>query len=78
MRTKVEMQRLGPDMETGFIVRWLKQVGERVAAGEPIVEVETDKVTVDMPAIDGGTLVEIVRGPDTEVPVGEVIGWLEP
>ena len=77
MRVKVEMQRLAPDMEIGVIVRWIKQVGDSVAAGEPIVEVETNKVTVDMPAMDTGVLAEIVRGPDADVPVGDVIAWLE-
>ncbi len=71
------MASLGYDMETGRVVAWLKQVGDHVDRGEPIVEVETDKATVEMEATQSGTLVEILAEPDQEVPVGEVIGYLE-
>lgn len=77
MRVEIEMQRLAPDMESGQIRTWLKQAGENVAVGDLIVEVETDKVTVEMPAMDSGVLAEIVHDEGAEVPVGEVIAWLE-
>jgi pyruvate dehydrogenase E2 component (dihydrolipoamide acetyltransferase) len=71
------MASLGYDMEAGRIGTWLKQVGDRVERGEPIVEVETDKATLDMEATQSGTLVEIVAAAGQEVPVGEVIGFLD-
>lgn len=77
MRVKIEMQRLAPDMEAATIIDWVKQIGDEVAVGDVIVEVGTDKIDVEMEAMDAGTLAEIVHGSDAEVPVGEVIGWLE-
>lgn len=77
MRVEIEMQRLSPDMETALIVDWVKQVGDPIQKGEVIAEVETDKATVEMEAMDGGTLAEIVHQAGAEVAVGDVIGWLE-
>ncbi len=77
MRIPIEMQRLGPDMETGTILAWTKQVGSEVTKGDVIVEVDTEKVTMEMEALDSGTLVEIVHDVDAEVTVGDVIGYLE-
>ena len=71
------MGALGYDMDTGKIVRWLKRVGEPVVRGEPILEVETEKTTIEMEALHSGTLVEIVHGVGAEVAVGEVVGYLE-
>lgn len=77
MRTAIRMANLGFDMELGGIGSWLKEVGDRVERGEAIVEVETDKATIEMEATQSGTLIEIVAGPGAEVPVGEVIGYIE-
>lgn len=71
------MANLGYDMETGRIVSWLKAVGDRVERGEPIAEIETDKTTVDMEALESGVLAEIVAGAGAEVAVGDVVGYLE-
>jgi pyruvate dehydrogenase E2 component (dihydrolipoamide acetyltransferase) len=73
MPADVIMPALGMAQETGKVVRWLKQDGEPVTKGEPLLEVETDKVTVEIEAPADGTLAG-VRAPDgTEVPVGTVI-----
>lgn len=77
MRTPVEMQQLVYDMETATIVEWVKAVGDLVDRGEIIVEVETEKATVEMEALDAGTLVEIVEEAGAEVAVGAVIAYLE-
>jgi pyruvate/2-oxoglutarate dehydrogenase complex dihydrolipoamide acyltransferase (E2) component len=77
MRVEVKMPNLGMDMETGKIAAWLKQVGDTVERGEVIAEIETDKATVEMEAMASGTLVEIVAGVGSELPVGEVIAYLE-
>jgi pyruvate dehydrogenase E2 component (dihydrolipoamide acetyltransferase) len=71
------MASLGYDMEAGRIVRWLKQVGDTVERGEPIVEVDTDKATIDMEATQSGVLAEIVAAEGAEVPVGDVIAYLD-
>jgi len=69
----VIMPMLGMAQETGKVLRWLKQDGETVRKGEPLLEVETDKVTVEIEAPADGTL-SSVRVPDgAEVPVGQVI-----
>ena len=73
MPADVIMPALGMAQETGKVVRWLKQDGATVTKGEPLLEVETDKVTVEIEAPADGTLAG-VRAPDgTEVPVGTVI-----
>jgi pyruvate/2-oxoglutarate dehydrogenase complex dihydrolipoamide acyltransferase (E2) component len=71
------MPSLGYDMETGKIVAWLKAVGDPVARGEAIAEIETDKTTIEMEALAAGTLAEIVAEAGSEVPVGEVVAYLE-
>lgn len=77
MRVEVKMASLGYDMEAGKIVSWLKNVGDSVARGEPIAEVETDKATVEMEAMQTGVLAEIVTAEGGEVAVGAVIAYLD-
>lgn len=76
-RIAIEMPNLGYDTTSGKISAWLKQVGDRIERGEAIVEVETEKATVEVEALDAGTLVEIVQGAGVEVTVGDAIAWLE-
>jgi pyruvate dehydrogenase E2 component (dihydrolipoamide acetyltransferase) len=76
-RIAIEMPRLGYDMETGKIAAWTRQVGDVVARGDVLAEIETEKSTVEMEALAGGTLVEQTLGVGLEVPVGTVIGYLE-
>jgi pyruvate/2-oxoglutarate dehydrogenase complex dihydrolipoamide acyltransferase (E2) component len=64
-------------MEEGTLLRWLKNVGEEVDAGEPIAEIETDKATVEMEAMSAGTLAEILHDEGATVSVGDVIAILE-
>jgi len=71
------MPRLGETMEEGRIVRWLKQPGEPFARGETIIEIETDKVAADYPALHAGRLVEILRSENEVVAVGEAIARVE-
>ena len=73
MPADVIMPMLGMAQETGKVLRWLKQDGESVRKGEPLLEVETDKVTVEIEAPADGTLAGVRVGEGTEVPVGEVI-----
>ena len=77
MRTEVRMPNLGADMDTGKIAAWLKKVGDPVERGEVIAEIETDKATVEMESLQAGTLVEIVAEVGAELPVGDVIAYIE-
>jgi pyruvate/2-oxoglutarate dehydrogenase complex dihydrolipoamide acyltransferase (E2) component len=77
MRVAIEMQQLGADMESVTVVEWLKKVGDDVAKGDLLVEVETEKANVEVESLDAGTLVEIVQDAGVEVEVGDVIGYLE-
>ncbi len=72
----ITMPKMGFDMEQGTIVRWLKQVGDEIKKGEPIAEIETDKVTIEIEAFDSGTLTEIVADEGAVVPVGDRIAVL--
>jgi len=76
-RLAVAMPALGFDMETGRLGTWLKGVGDAVASGEALAEIETEKATVDLEAQASGTLVEIVVEEGAEVPVGATLAWLE-
>jgi pyruvate dehydrogenase E2 component (dihydrolipoamide acetyltransferase) len=67
------MPALGMAQETGKVLRWLKGEGDSVAKGEPLLEVETDKVTVEIEAPGDGILSSISAPDGAEVPVGTVI-----
>ncbi|HLY87017.1 MAG TPA: dihydrolipoamide acetyltransferase family protein [Gaiellaceae bacterium] len=73
MPAEVIMPALGMAQETGKVLRWLKADGEPVAKGEPLLEVETDKVTVEIEAPADGTLTGLTVPEGAEVPVGSVI-----
>ncbi len=77
MKIAIEMPNLGHDIESGKIINWVKQAGDDVKRGDVIAEVETEKVTLEVEAFDSGTLIEIVKGVDSEAATGEVIAWLE-
>ena len=73
MPADVIMPALGMAQETGKVLRWLKADGDAVAKGEPLLEVETDKVTVEIEAPADGTLGAISAAEGADVPVGTVI-----
>jgi pyruvate dehydrogenase E2 component (dihydrolipoamide acetyltransferase) len=77
LRVPITIANLGCGMETGKIVSWSTQVGDRVERGEVIAEVETDKTNVEMEALASGTPVEVTQAAGADVPVGEVIAFLE-
>jgi pyruvate dehydrogenase E2 component (dihydrolipoamide acetyltransferase) len=60
-------------MESGTIVRWLKQVGDRVEKGEPLYELDTEKVTQEVEADAGGVLLAVLAGEGDEIEVGKPI-----
>ena len=73
MATEVKLPRLGQGMESGTIVRWLKTEGDSVTKGEPLYELDTDKVTQEVEAESDGVLLKIVIA-DGEVDVGTTVG----
>ncbi|WP_273842044.1 dihydrolipoamide acetyltransferase family protein [Rubrobacter calidifluminis] len=70
------MPKMGDAMEEGTLLRWLKSQGDEVEAGEPIAEIETDKVTMELEAEDSGTLAELYAEEGQDVPVGEAIAFI--
>ncbi len=73
MAVEVKLPRLGQGMEAGTIVRWLKSEGENVVKGDPLYELDTDKVTQEVEAEADGVLLKIVVS-DGEVDVGTTVG----
>src|SRR5690348_10232450 len=74
---EITMPKMGFDMQEGTIVRWLKQVGDEIHKGEPIAEIETDKVTIEIEAFESGKLTKIVADEGAVVPVGDPIAILD-
>ena len=76
MLNAVYMPKNGMDMTEGTLVRWLKEVGEPVEAGEAVMEIETDKVTMEAEAPASGVLLEKLYEEGAVVPVLSVLGWI--
>jgi 2-oxoglutarate dehydrogenase E2 component (dihydrolipoamide succinyltransferase) len=75
--TEIVVPALGESVTTATVARWIKQPGETVAADEPLVELETDKVTVEVNAPSAGVLSSITVPEGTEVEVGSVLGLVD-
>ncbi|GIV68732.1 dihydrolipoamide acetyltransferase family protein [Caldilinea sp.] len=76
MATPVIMPKFGMAQEEGTIIRWLKQEGERVEKGETLLEVQTDKIDMEVEAPASGVLTDVRYGPDATVPVTTVIALI--
>src|SRR5882672_4973053 len=76
MSAEIRVPTLGESVTEATVARWLKQPGEPVARDEPIVELETDKVTLEVPAPAAGILGEIRADAGSNVPVGAVLGTI--
>jgi len=74
MATEIKVPTLGESVSEATVARWMKTVGATVAADEPLVELETDKVTLEVNAPAAGVLVEIVAATGANVGVGAVLG----
>jgi pyruvate dehydrogenase E2 component (dihydrolipoyllysine-residue acetyltransferase) len=73
MAEKFLMPKLSPTMEEGQISRWVKNEGDKFDANETLAEVDTDKATMEMTALSGGTLLKILKGPGETAALGEAI-----
>src|SRR5688500_5047012 len=76
MPVEIRVPALGETIVEATIARWLKAPGDSVSAGDPVVELETDKVNVEVPAETSGALGEISHKEGDTVGVGEVIGFV--
>ncbi|MBT5108957.1 MAG: dihydrolipoamide succinyltransferase, partial [Rhodospirillaceae bacterium] len=74
MATEIKVPTLGESVTEATVSKWMKSVGDAVAADEPLVELETDKVTVEVPAPTAGVLTEILVADGTNVEVGAILG----
>ena len=75
MANQVKLPRLGQGMEAGTVTKWLKAEGEHVEKGEPLFEVDTDKVTQEVESDFAGVLLKIALEAG-EAPVGQTIAWI--
>lgn len=76
MATEIRVPTLGESVTEATIGKWFKKVGDAIAADEPLVELETDKVTVEVPAASAGTLSEITVKEGETVGVGALLGTI--
>ncbi len=77
MPTEIKVPTLGESVTSATIARWMKQPGDNVAIDEPLVELETDKVTVEVPSPAAGVLTAINFPEGSEVEVGALLGMLD-
>ena len=76
MPTNVIMPALGVAQQTGILLKWLRAEGQSVTKGEPLMEIETDKATVEIEASASGILTGVIAQPGEEVPVGHTIALI--
>ena len=77
MASEFTMPKLGHLMEQGIVVRWWKEAGEHVVKDEVLLEIETDKATLEVESPFDGTLLEVLVGDGEEVPVGTPLALYE-
>ena len=78
MPINILMPALSPTMEKGNLAKWLVKEGDKVASGDVIAEIETDKATMEVEAVDEGVLAKITVAEGTaDVPVNQVIGIID-
>lgn len=77
MSVNIVVPSLGESITEAVIERWLKQPGEPVAKDEPVVSIESDKATVEVPSPEGGVLVEVLKESGSRVRIGEPIALID-
>ncbi len=76
MAIEIVLPRMGMTMEEGTIIAWLKKEGDKVKAGEPLIEIETDKTIVEIEAQEDGILERILADEGETLPIGTLIGFI--
>ena len=74
----VHIPRIGMSMESAILVRWLRQVGDVVAEGEAIAEIEAEKAITELESPAAGVLKEVLVAADDEVAPGDVVARIVP
>src|SRR5262245_58965839 len=77
MATKIIVPALGESVVEATVGQWLKQEGDHVSVGEPLVELETDKVNLEVGAAQAGVLARIEQPQGADVHIGDVLGLIE-
>ena len=77
MATQITVPALGESVSEATVAKWMKAVGDAVQADEPLVELETDKVTLEVNAPSAGVLIEIAAKEGAEVAVGALLGTID-
>ena len=78
MSTELRLPRLGETMEEGIVVTWNLSEGESFERGDTLLEVETDKMVAEVPALESGTLLEILVEEQAKVKVGDILALIDP
>src|SRR5215470_8853413 len=78
MAVELTVPALGESITEAVVGKWHKKVGDTVAVDEPVVVLETDKVTIDVPAPAAGTIASIAHGEGDTVKIGDVLGSIAP
>lgn len=76
MHEAITMPALSDTMSNGRLVKWVKKLGDPITKGESIAEIETDKAVMDVEAFHDGFLAGPLAPEGTEMPVGQVIGYI--
>src|ERR1700728_1077815 len=76
MAVSIVMPALEMAQETGKIISWLKKEGDAIAKGEPIAEIETDKVVLEVEATADGVLAGVTAAAGDVIQVGKIIAWI--
>ena len=74
---EVKVPQLSESVSEASLLNWRKKVGEAVTEGENLIDIETDKVVLELPAIKSGVLAKIIKGDGTKVGSGEVIAQID-
>ncbi|MCH8883758.1 MAG: dihydrolipoamide succinyltransferase, partial [SAR324 cluster bacterium] len=77
MQVEIVVPEMGESISEATVSSWLKSQGDQVAVGEVLVELETDKVMVEVPASEGGILQEIRKADGETVTVGDILGLIQ-
>jgi TPP-dependent pyruvate/acetoin dehydrogenase alpha subunit len=78
MTVEIKMVQLGQTSDEVRLVKWLVSQGDVVKRGQPICEVETDKVVMEFESVQGGTVAKLIAQPDAQIKTGEIIALIEP
>src|SRR5215467_2205065 len=77
MAVNIVVPEVGESIVDARVAKWLKKAGDTVAAGEPVVELETDKVDVEVAAPRAGVIASIAHGDGSDVKIGDVLGTID-